>query len=55
MKIRLGPVEIHRELMIAAARLTIAPKLWSVLSLRLAMRLNPFSFQKKFSTRCRHL
>jgi hypothetical protein len=30
-------------------------KLWSVLSLRSAVRLWSFSLQKKFSIRCRHL
>ena len=51
----LGPVEIHRELMTAAARWIMAEKLRSVLSLRMAMRLNSLSLQKKFSMRCRHL
>jgi hypothetical protein len=51
----LGSVENHRELMTAAERWIIAPKLASVLSLRMAMRLNSLSLQKKFSTRCRHL
>ena len=48
---RLGSVEIHRELMTAAARWIIAWKLWSVLSARMAMRLNSLSLQKKFSIR----
>lgn len=48
-------VEIHRELMTAAQRWIIAPKLASVLSLRMAMRLNSLSLHKKFSMRCRHL
>ena len=47
----LGPVEIHRELMTAAARWIIAWKLWSVLSARMAIRLNSLSLQKKFSIR----
>ena len=51
----LGPVEIHRELMTAAARWIMAAKLWSVLSARMAMRLNSLSLQKKFSMRWRHL
>ena len=33
----------------------MAAKLWSVLSARMAMRLNSLSLQKKFSIRCRHL
>ncbi len=33
----------------------MAAKLSSVLSLRMAMRLNCLSLQKKFSIRCRHL
>src|SRR5216683_563520 len=47
----LGSVEIHRELMTAAARWIMAWKLWSVLSARMAMRLNSLSLQKKFSMR----
>ena len=47
----LGSVEIHRELMTAAARWIMAWKLWSVLSARMAIRLNSFSLQKKFSIR----
>ena len=47
----LRPVEIHRELMTAAARWMMALKLWSVLSARMAMRLNSLSLQKKFSIR----
>ena len=47
----LGPVEIHREFMTAAARWMMALKLWSVLSARIAMRLNSLSLQKKFSIR----
>jgi Transposase DDE domain len=54
-KLHLGPVEIHREWMIAAPRKIMAAKLVSVLSLRMAMRLNSFSLQKKFSIRWRHL
>jgi len=42
----LGPVEDHRELIRAAARLMTAAKLVWVLSLRMAMRLNSFSLQK---------
>ena len=45
----LGSVQIHRELITAAARLIMALKLSSVLSARIAMRLNTFSLQKKFS------
>lgn len=51
----LGPVENQRELIIAAPRWTIAAKLVSVLSLRMATRLNSLSLQKKFSIKCRHL
>src|SRR5208283_4631305 len=51
----LGSVEIHRELMTAAARWMMALKLWSVLSARMAILLNSLSLQKKFSMRCRHL
>ena len=47
----LGSVEIHRELMTAAARWMMAVKLVSVLSARIAMRLNSLSLQKKFSIR----
>src|SRR3546814_16783496 len=47
----LRPVEIHREFMTAAARWTMALKLWSVLSARMAIRLNSLSLQKKFSIR----
>jgi transposase len=47
----LGSVEIHRELMTAAARWIISRKLRSVLSARMAMRLNSLSLQKKFSIR----
>ena len=47
----LGSVEIHRELMTAAARWIMAWKLWSVLSARRAMRLKSLSLQKKFSIR----
>jgi hypothetical protein len=39
----------------AAARWIMAAKLWSVLSLRMAMRLNSFKRQKKFSIKYRHL
>ena len=42
----LGPVGIQREFMTAAARQIIAEKLSSVLSARMAMRLNSFSLQK---------
>ena len=45
----LGRVGIHRDAMTAAARWIMAAKLWSVLSLRMAIRLNSFSLQKKFS------
>jgi hypothetical protein len=45
----LGSVEIHREFMTAAARWMMALKLWSVLSARMAMRLNSLSLQKQFS------
>ncbi len=45
----------YRELMMAAPRWIMAAKLVSVLSLRMATRLNSFSLQKKFSIRCRHL
>jgi len=47
----LRPVEIHLEFMTAAARWIMALKLWSVLSARMAMRLNSLSLQKKFSMR----
>ena len=47
----LGSVEIHRELMTAATRWIMAWKLWSVLSARMAIRLNSLSLQKKFSIR----
>jgi hypothetical protein len=47
----LRPVEIHRELMTAAARWMIAVKLESVLSARMAIRLNSLSLPKKFSIR----
>ena len=52
---KLGSVEIHRELMTAATRWIMARKLLSVLSARIAMRLNSLSLQKKFSMRWRHL
>ena len=42
-------VEIHREFITAAARWMMASKLWSVLSARMAIRLNSLSLQKKFS------
>ncbi|MER8832879.1 hypothetical protein [Mesorhizobium sp. M0909] len=48
---KLRPVEIHREFMTAAARWMMALKVWSVLSARMAMRLNSLSLQKKFSIR----
>jgi hypothetical protein len=48
---RLWLVEIHRELMTAAARWMKAAKLASVLSARMAMRLNSLSLPKKFSIR----
>jgi len=48
---RLRPVEIHREFMTAAARWMMALKLLSVLSARMAIRLNSLSLQKKFSMR----
>jgi hypothetical protein len=51
----LGSVWIHLEFITAAVRLIIASKLVSVLSARMAMRLNSLSLQKKFSIRCRHL
>lgn len=51
----LRPVEIHREFMTAAARWIMALKLWSVLSARMAMRLNSLSLQKKFSMRWRQV
>jgi hypothetical protein len=47
--VELGRVGIHRDAMTAAARWIMAAKLWSVLSLRMAIRLNSFSLQKKFS------
>lgn len=47
----LRPVEIYLEFMTAAARWMMALKLWSVLSARMAMRLNSLSLQKKFSMR----
>jgi len=53
--IRLGSVWIHLEFITPAARLIIASKLVSVLSARIAIRLNSLSLQKKFSIRCRHL
>ena len=49
--INLGSVEIHRELMTAAARWMAALKLELVLSARIAIRLNSFSLPKKFSIR----
>lgn len=51
----LGPVWIHLEFITAAVRLIMASKLISVLSARMAIRLNSLSLQKKFSIRCRHL
>src|SRR5882762_10743820 len=51
----LGSVGIHREFITAAARWIMEAKLWSVLSARMAIRLNSFSLPKKFSIRCRHL
>src|SRR3546814_13532766 len=45
----LRPVEIHREFMTAAARWTMALKLWSVLSASMAIRLNSLSLPKEFS------
>src|SRR3546814_13223068 len=39
----LRPVEIHREFMTAAARWTMALKLWSVLSALMAIRLHSLS------------
>ena len=48
---KLGPVDILLEFMTAAARWMMAWKLWSVLSARMAMRLNSLSLQKKFSIR----
>jgi len=51
----LGSVEIHRELMAAAQASIMASKLSSVLSLRMAIRLNSLSLLKKFSIRRRHL
>ena len=51
----LGSVELHRELITAAARVIIALKLWSVLSALMAIRLNSFSLPKKFSIRWCHL
>src|SRR5436309_14039162 len=51
----LGSVWIHLEFITAAVRLIIASKLRSVLSARMAIRLNSLSLQKKFSIRCRHL
>ncbi len=47
----LGSVEVHRELMTAAVRWIMASKLRSVLSARMAIRLNSLSLQKKFSIR----
>lgn len=47
----LGSVGNHREWMTAAARWIMAAKLRSVLSLRMAIRLNSFSLPKKFSIR----
>ena len=41
--------------MIAAARLIIAVKLGSVLSLRIAIRLKSLSLPEKVLIRCRHL
>ncbi len=51
----LGSVEIHLELMTAVASWIMAVKLWSVLSARMAMRLNSLSLQKKFSIKWRDL
>src|SRR3546814_4963764 len=47
----LRPVEIHREFMTAAARLTMPLKLWSVLSARMALRLTSLRLQNKLSLR----
>ena len=52
---KLGSVENYRELITPAARWIIAAKLLSVLSLRIAIRLNSLSLQKKFSIKWRHL
>ena len=41
----------HLELMTAAVRVIMAAKLWSSFSLRMAMRLNSFSLQNRFSMR----
>jgi hypothetical protein len=49
--LELRRVEIHREFITAAARWMMALKLRSVLSARMAMRLNSLSLQKKFSIR----
>src|SRR3546814_13585124 len=62
LSFRLGPailfvlrtVEIHREFMTAAARWTMALKVWSVLSARLVIRLNSLSWQKQCSISCSH-
>ena len=51
----LGFVGIHREFVTAAARWIMEAKLWSVLSARMAMRLNFLILPKKFLMRCRHL
>ena len=48
-------LRFHREFITAAARLMMAAKLVSVLSARMAMRLNSLSLQKKFSIKWRHL
>lgn len=50
----LGPVEIQRELMRGATAWIMALNEVSVLSARLAIRLNSLSFMKKFSIRWRH-
>ena len=50
-----GSVENYRELITPAARWIIAAKLVSVLSLRIAIRLNSLSLPKKFSIKWRHL
>ena len=55
LEMALGSVEIRLELITAEHRKIMAAKLRSVLSARMAMRLNYLILQKKFSIRWRHL
>ena len=51
LRLRLGPVDVHRSRMMVAAMATKAEKLLSVLQHRMAIPLYSFSFPKKFSIR----